>query len=235
MVIYRADWDFATAEEHYRRAIEINDGYATVHHQYAMLLATWNRTDEALDEIRIAQELDPLSLIISTAKGLILHFARCFDEAIEQCRQTLALDPEFVPAFFDLCVAYSEAGRFDEALDVLTRMDELDRDPLRTDVMMARYLGMTGEREKAKRLLDKLLTKRGEQHVSPITLAVVYLGLGDIDNAMREVEAAYEQRDPLTVYVRCEPSFDALRELPEFQALVETIGVGSSAGATRPA
>ena len=81
-----------------------------------------------------------------------------------------------VPAFFDLCVAYSEAGRFEEARNVLTRMNELDRDPLRTDVIMARYFGMVGEREKAKRLLDKLLAKRGEQHVSPITLAVIYLG-----------------------------------------------------------
>ena len=229
MVIYRVDWDFAGAEEHYRRALEINEGYATAHHQYAMLLATLSRLDEALEQIGLAQALDPLSLIISTAKGRILHFARRFGEAIEQCRRTLDLDPDFVPAYFDLCVAYGQTGQFDEARDALTRMDELEHNPLRSDTMMARYLGMIGETEKARDLLDKLIEQRIARYVTPLNLAIIYLGLGDTENAMREMEMACEQRDPSIVYVRCEPAFDALHVHPRFPALIEKIGLAAVA------
>ncbi len=229
MVVYRIDWDFAGAEEHYRRALEINEGYAMAHHQYAMLLATLSRVDEALEQIGIAQALDPLSLIISTAKGRILHFARRFEEAIEQCRRTLELDPDFVPAYFDLCVAYGQTGQFDEAGELLRRMDELEHNPLRSDIMMGRYLGMIGETDGAREILDRLIEQRISRHVSPLNLAIIYLGLGDTENAMREMEMACELRDPSVVYVRCEPAFDDLHAHPRFAALVEKIGLAAAA------
>ena len=113
LVYYRADWDWENADREFKRAIEINDGYATGHHQYAMFLAALKRLDEALAEIRKAQELDPLSLIINTAVARILHFSRRFDEAIEQSRRTLELNPQFALGYFDIGVAYGQIGKFD--------------------------------------------------------------------------------------------------------------------------
>ena len=92
------DWDWAGASEAYLRAIELNPSYATAYHWYALHLAGMGRFEQALDEMKRARTLDPLSLIIDTELGRVLYTARRYDEAADQLEQTLALDPNFVPA-----------------------------------------------------------------------------------------------------------------------------------------
>ncbi len=101
LIFYRLDWDWKRAEQEFRLALERNQSLATAHHQYAMFLASVSRFEEALAEIRKAHELDPLSPIIGTAVGRILHFARRFDEALDQCLRTIELSPQFPGAYFD--------------------------------------------------------------------------------------------------------------------------------------
>ena len=97
---FRLDWDWPGAEKEFQRGIELNPNYATAHHGYALLLAAMRRTDEALKEMKRAQALDPLSLIIQSGLGRLCHLARQYDRAIEQFRSTI--DMNFAQAHFDL-------------------------------------------------------------------------------------------------------------------------------------
>ena len=115
-VRFRIDWDWSAAESALVRACELSPGHAAAHHRLALLLSALGRHDEALVEIRHAHELDPLSLIISTAVGRVLHFQRRYEDAIEQCRRTLEMDAQFLQARLDLGMACAEAGRHDEAI-----------------------------------------------------------------------------------------------------------------------
>jgi TolB-like protein len=105
-VKFQFEWDWKGADREFRRAIDLNPNSATSHHRYAMYLATMSRMNDAMREIDRAWSLDPLSPIITTAKGRLLHFQRKYDEAIEHHRKALAMDPNFVEARFNLGLVY---------------------------------------------------------------------------------------------------------------------------------
>jgi serine/threonine-protein kinase len=222
LVKMRRDWDWEGAEAEFERAIAINENYAPAHHQFAMCLAFQNRLDEALAHIDRAHELDPLSLLILTARGRILHFARRFDEAIEECRRALALNPNFYQAWFDFMVSCGQTRRFDEAREALDAMDRLSSDPVRRSMMYARFHALDGDIEKAREIRKELASTPG--HVSPVMLAIIDLGIGDVDTAMVEMMRGLERRDNLLVYVQCEPVYDPLRDHPRYPELLAGLG-----------
>lgn len=224
LVRVRADWDFAGAESEFKRAIQLNPGYATAHHQYALYLAQMNRIDEAIAEIRRAQELDPLSLIISTAIGRILHFARRYDEAVEQCRRTIALDPKFRQAYFDLAIGYGQMGDIEASKDAIRKMDELDPDELTSSIMWAAIHARTGDRERALELravAERLAQARG---ASPVVLVVIDFALGEIDRAMDALFEALEAKDGMLLYMQCESTYDPIRDHPRYTELIRRVG-----------
>ena len=227
LVHYRADWDWTKAERHFRRAIEINDGYATGHHQYAMFLAAMNRLEQALAEIRRAHELDPLSLLISTAVGRILHFSRRFDEAIEQCRRTIEMNPRFPLAHFDVAIAYGNVGRYTEAIEAFKKWAELLGDKSWAKGGLAVIYAEMGEREKALQLAVEVAAAAETRAVSPMTQAIVYVRLGELDKAMDFLEEAYARKDSSLVYLHVEPTFDPIRVHPRYSKLIEKIGLPS--------
>ena len=224
LVYYRADWDWENADREFRRTIEINDGYATGHHQYAMFLAALKRLDEALAEIRKARELDPLSLIINTAVARILHFSRRFDEAIEQSRRTLELNPQFSLGYFDIGVAYAQTGRFEEAAAAFKKASELSGNEISRLNTEATTCAMMGDRERATELFAKLQELSKTHYVSPIVLAILPMLLGDFDTAFELIEKALEDKANALVYLNVEPFFDPLRADPRFAELIKKMG-----------
>ncbi len=227
LVHYRADWDWTKAERHFRRAIEINDGYATGHHQYAMFLAAMNRLEQALTEIRRAHELDPLSLLISTAVGRILHFSRRFDEAIEQCLRTIEMNPQFPLAYFDVAITYGNVGRYTEAIKAFKKWAELLGNQSWEKGGLAVIYAQMGEREKALQLVEEVAAAAKTRALSPVTPAIVYTRLGELDQAMDFLEDAYARKDSLLVYLHVEPTFDPIRAHPRYPKLIEKIGLPS--------
>jgi serine/threonine-protein kinase len=225
LVYYRLDWDWERAEQEFRLALDRNEGLATAHHQYAMFLASVSRLDEALTEIRQAHELDPLSPIISTAVGRILHFSRRFDEAIDQCQRTFELHPRFTGAHFDMGLAYLLKGMYPEAREAFKKLSEISGNPKRGLMEFAWVCGAMGEREKAFKLLDQLSELSVNENLPRIPLALVHIGLGDIEKALELLEEGYAQRDSNLLYLRCEPAFDSLRSDPRFQDLVNRMGL----------
>ena len=224
LVYFRKDWNWAGAEKEFRRAIELNDGYATAHHQFAMFLAAVNRLEEAELEIRRARELDPLAPIIGTALGRILHFCRRYDEAIKQIQRTIELHPQFSGAYFDLGVSYSQKGLHQQALEAFGKLRELGGDQVMGLMTLAMSYTRMGNPEKAQVYLDELDRLGETRHLAPLPRAILEIVRGNLELALDYLDEGYARHAPALVYVQCEPSFDPIRTHPRYAALIRKIG-----------
>jgi TolB-like protein/Tfp pilus assembly protein PilF/predicted Ser/Thr protein kinase len=220
------EWNWSDAELEFRRAIELNPGYATAHQWYGELLSQLGRHEEALAEINQAQQLDPLSLIINASRGWILLTAGRDDLAIEQLRRTLEIDPHFAHAHFFLGYAYLRKGALAEAIAEFQRAITLSPNVPQYKSGLGHAYGRTGKSTEARKLLDELKEQSKRRYVSWCDFAAIYAGLGEKDRAFASLEKAYEQHD--VVLVRATngwSSFDPLRSDPRFQDLVRRLGL----------
>ncbi len=234
LVYYRADWDWEKAEREFRRGLELNDGYATGHHQYAMFLASLLRLDEALEHIQKAHGLDPLSPIISTAVGRVLDFARRHDEAIEQCGKTVEQNPQFAAAYFDLGVACLHKGAFEEAKQAVEKLSELSGERIRELIIVGGLHALRGERTEALVMLKQVEDLSQHSHFSFVGVAILYVNLGDLDKAFELIEESYRRREPALVYLQVEPTFDPLRSDPRYSAMLAKMGLPTPKVSVRP-
>ncbi len=215
------DWDWLAAEREFKRAIELNPNYATAHHWYGMYLVRMGRFDEALSEIKQAQKLDPLSLIINADMGAPLFFARQYDQAIEQHRKTLEMDLNFPPTHLRLGAAYEQKGMYQEAIAEYQRAIELSGDNTKTSVVLGYAYAVSGRRAEAQKELDQLK----EQSNSPYDIAMIYTALGDKEQAFEWLEKAYEDRSGGLVFLKVDPGLDSLRSDPRFADLLRRVGL----------
>ncbi|MCH7987103.1 MAG: protein kinase [Acidobacteria bacterium] len=220
------EWDWVAAEREYKRAIELNPGYATSHHWYSIYLS-WlgGRHEEAIAEAKRALELDPLSLIINEALGFVLYFARQYDEAIEQLHKTLELDPNFPDAHYTLGQVYLQKGMYQEATEEFQKGITHSGDSISTRgiAQLASAYAAAGKRREALRVLDELMEESNQSYVSPARIAIVYVWLGDKDQAFAWLEKAYQERSSLVGHVNADPIFDPLRSDPRFQSLLRRL------------
>ena len=224
LVYYRMDRNWTGAEKEFRRAIELNDGYATAHHQFAMFLAAMTRYEEAETEIRRAYELDPLAPIISTAVGRILHFCRRYDEAIEQFQRTIELHPQFSGVYFDLGVSYGQKGLNQEGLAAFEKLGEYGGDEFTVLIALATSHVKLRDPEKAQSYLDELDRHAENRPLPPSARAILEIMRGNLDLAMDYMEQAFEQDASALAYLQCEPLFDPVRTHPRYAALIKKIG-----------
>src|SRR5712692_796566 len=217
------DWDLDSAGKQFRQAIELNPGYATAHHWYASHLILLGRYDEAIAEMRKAENLDPLSLIIDADLAETLVIAHSFDESIRQSRKTIEMDPNFALAHNQLGQAYLQKHMKDEAVTELQKAVQLSGDNATCIANLARAYVASGKRSEAVKLLNDLKkgSNPGYSHASEI--AVIYAALGDTDQAINWLEKGYEERFNPGVLLR--PGFDPLRSDPRFEDLVRRIGL----------
>jgi len=225
------DWDWRGAESDFRRALELNPKYATAHQWYASYLTQMGKYDLARREIEQAQALDPLSPIINANSGLYLYYAHKHDEAIEQYMKTLEINSGFSVAHYYLGLAYLQKKEYDKAIsefktvmksadDAATAKNELDGDDLETAAALAYAYASAGRRAEAQSLLGKMIELSKRRYVSPLYLATVYTGLGEKDQAIEQLNKAYDNRHPGLVLIRVEPLYDSLRDDGRFQELL---------------
>jgi len=214
------DRDWTSAEREYRRAIELNPGYATAHHFYALLLSALARHDEALREIEEARKLDPLSVRINANVGLVLYFARRYDAAIEQVRKALELEPNDEASHEYLGWAYLQKGMHQEAVAEFQKAANQRSGALAPLAGLAEAYAIAGKRDDAHRLLNQLKALSGQTHVVPYLIADIYVGLGEREEAFAWLERAFEAHDPPLVWLKVDPDLDPLRSAPRFQDLL---------------
>jgi tetratricopeptide (TPR) repeat protein len=217
------DWDAARAEQYFRRAINLSPSYSTAHHWYSICLRTMRRFDEARAELRLAQALDPLSLIISTAAGMQLYFERRYTEAIAYLRETLELEPQFYSAHSMLGQAYAQQGMFPEAVAASKRGVELSHQPQPLS-LLAHVQGLAGEATKARRALATLNRLARTRYIDPSYMANVWIGLDDKAQACAWLDKAFEARSETIMLLHIDPRFDSLRAEPAFQRLQRRVG-----------
>ena len=217
--LHRYDRQFGRAEQEFRRAIDLNPGYATAHHWFGLFLASSGRSPEAIAELERARELDPLSSIINTNLGWVLYFARQYDRAIEQYRQVLAVHPDFGTAQWKLSKAYEKTDRYADAFAMILANLKVRRLPELAVAMDAIYR-RSGYRAALQRWCDEYEKRSSELALPSTEVAMLYAALGNRDKAFAWLERACEERSTEIVLAPVEPVFDNLRSDPRFAQLL---------------
>jgi len=223
--LFYYEWNVPESNKEFQRAFELNPNYATAHQWYGIWnLASTGRFDEAIAELKRAQELDRLSLIINTNLGESYIYARQYDKAIEQLRKTLELDQGFYRAHWTLGFAYELKGSFSEAIAEYQKARALDDDP-RELAMLGHAYATSGKRDEALKALDQLKELAKRRYVSPINFVFIYVGLGEKDEAFQWLETCYQERDPQITRLKVNPLFDPLRSDARFTELMRRVGL----------
>ena len=225
VIKYAYDRDWSGAESDFRQAIELNPNYAAAHHWYSFFLSLQGRHEDALAQIRIAGQLDPLSIIINANKGLALYFARRYDEALEQLQKTLELDPNFPLVYQYLGYVYEQRKEYDRSISSYLKATDLAPDNLSYEADLTRGYGLSGAKQEAERRLDQLLRLSFQVYVSPVDIASVHLSLHQNDQALEWLEKAINEHSDQSTYIGVDPRFDALRNDPRFETLLTRLGL----------
>ncbi len=219
------NWDWAAAEQEFKRAIELNPNYAHAHSFYAGYLMSRGRVEESLAASNRARELDPLSLSISAQRGFLLLNARRYDEAIEQLRRVIAVDPNHYQAYWFLGPTYAAHGQFDEAIAASEKAVALSGRAPGALGMLGLVYGLAGHQGEATKVLNELREQGERRYVTPAALANVYIGLGDKDQSFVWLEKAYQERSNYIAYLKVYPIVDPLRSDPRFADLMRRAGL----------
>jgi TolB-like protein/Flp pilus assembly protein TadD len=216
-------WNQPAAEKELRRAIELNPNNATAYQWLGVILAlAVGRSDEGIAAARRAEELDPLSPVISADSGFCLFGARRYDEAIAQLKRALTLDPNFYYTRLNLGAVYHAKGMYSEAIAEYRRARELDDDPVVT-ALLARSLTKSGGRDEAAKLRDQLRAEAARRYVPNVAFALVYAALDDKDEAFKWLEKDFAERTHVPSLYAFYPLLDDLRNDPRFADLVRRV------------
>jgi eukaryotic-like serine/threonine-protein kinase len=220
------DLDWTGAEREFKRALELKTSYVMAHEWYAEFLASQGRFDDAVAEIRKAQQLDPLAVPVNRAVGWILYFARRYDESVEELRKTLAMNAEFLGARLVLWWVHVARGAPADAIADIQR--ELEKPGLKTvkKLMLAYACAAAGRREEANGLLWELEAKLAGDNRLALLSALLFTALDLKDRAFQELHRAFELREPGLLFLKVAPWLDPLRTDPRYGALVEKLGLG---------
>jgi len=221
--LYHYEWDWPQAEREFRRALALNPRCVAAQHWYAVYLAARGDFDAALEHLRQAQDLDPLSLIVHSATALVHYFAGRHDQAIEQCRRTLEMDPNYAPARHVLASAYLQKGLHTEGVAEYVKVLAASGEPPETGAALQRAYAMGGTA--GFWLKDIELSQRRDGWNSPLGIAAGYAASGHKDLAFQWLDKAYAVRSSRLVNLKVEPMFATLRSDPRFQSLVRKIGL----------
>jgi DNA-binding winged helix-turn-helix (wHTH) protein/TolB-like protein/Tfp pilus assembly protein PilF len=211
------EWDWAKAEREFQEAIQLNPNFATAHHWYGEHLFLMGRHEAGLRELRRAQEIDPLSLIINSDIAKCYLFARQYDQVIAQARHTLELDPNFIEPHYWLSFAYYLQGRWAEAQAEAQKAQAHDQ-RLFAQSLSGMTLAAQGQREAARRVLATLHQTAQRRRVEHDFFAYIHLALGEQEQALRYLEQAFAAHEVGMIALRA-PIWDSLRNHPRFQAL----------------
>jgi serine/threonine-protein kinase len=219
------DFDFPEAEREYQQAIQMSPNYATTHQWYGRMLVQIKRYDEAVAEGKRAQELDPLSLIITANLSDDYFYQGKYDEALQYAKATVDMDPNFFLGHLSVGTVYEMKGNYTVALTEYQRVMELNDDPNYL-AYLAHLYAVSGKRDEALKTLEQMKQiANGGRYISHYGYAVVYAGLGNKDKAIEQLEQSFEERGPDFLYVAVDPFFKDLHSDPRFVDLMHRAGL----------
>jgi tetratricopeptide (TPR) repeat protein len=225
------DWDFAGAEQEFRRALEINPEYVNAHHWYSHELAALGRIAESHEESETALNLDPTDVVINEHMAWHHMMAREYDRSIPQARKAVELDPSFVQAHrvLGLDLLYTGQGR-EACAEFEKGVDLSHGDPV-ANAYLARCYAMIHREPEARKLLAGLEQARSERYISGAEIAAVYAALNDQDQALKWISRACDEHAGALIYLNADRIWDPLRKNPKFAALLKRVNLPAPAGA----
>lgn len=218
------DWDLISAEKEFLQAIDLNPNYPTAHHWYSFCLFAMERYEEAMERIRHALEIDPLSLIINADIGEQLYRRRRYDEALEQFQQSLELDPSFDIAKYWMLRTWLEVGRVSETIPELEALPPEEGQYGYTALLAIAY-SRSGRSEDARNILNELRAVADTRYVPPYYLAMIAASVGEIDQAFSWLDNAYQERSGWIPWLKQDPLADGLRADSRFDDLLRKVGL----------
>jgi TolB-like protein/Flp pilus assembly protein TadD len=229
LVLHRYDWNWQAAEENYKRAIQLNPNNARPHLWYGWLLKTAGRREEALAELKEAEEvtrrIDPLGLVdIRASVANSLYLAQQYDRAIEECRRASNLNPDYFLLHYVLGRAYAQKRMYAQSIRVLEEAVSSHRGNLVLVMALGHAYAVSGRKVKALKVLEDLKAQRKQRYIPAIYLAAIYAGLRDKDQAFTWIEECYQERSDGMTYLYVERLFDSLRSDPRFRDLTRRAG-----------
>jgi tetratricopeptide (TPR) repeat protein len=211
------DWDWARAEEEYRRAIALDPNSAQAHNWYAELLQVQGRTEEAVREAEKAAQLDPVNL--QGAVGWPFYTSRQYDKAERIFRR--------YSDHLGLGWVYIVTARYSEAIAELQAEKSGRVPPEEVLAGLGQVYGLQGKRQEAEKVLAELIQRSKKTYVSPSFLASVYVGLGDRERTLSALEQAYQEHDQFIIYLKVAPDYDQFHSEPRFQKLLRGLGLSN--------
>jgi serine/threonine protein kinase/tetratricopeptide (TPR) repeat protein len=224
-VLWLQDWQWQKAQTEFERSLALNPAHPTANHWYAEYLMTMGRQVEAIARMKSSQELDPLSLIISVAIGWAFYNARQYDDALEQLRRTVELDPNYPVTYWILGLLLRKMGHYELAIAEGEKGVKLSGGSPLMNAALAQTFATAGRNEKAIQILDDLTNLTKQKYVAPYFFAGIYVGLGEDDRAIEYLEKSYEEHSHWLIYLHLDPSMDNLRPDPRFQDLARSVGL----------
>jgi TolB-like protein/tetratricopeptide (TPR) repeat protein len=216
-------WNWAKAEECFKRALELNPGCSQGRQWYAEFLAEMGRSVEAQQVLEPARISDPLSSVIQSTRAFVLVLDRRFDEAIAQAQEVLELDQQYPMALIRLGFAYAGKELYDEAVRAFEAAEQAAPGLVDCVALQGYAHGRAGDRHRALERLAALRTLADERYVPPFLFGNIHLGLEEYDEAIRYMEQEYAARGWYLLLIGQGPQFDPLRAHPRFQALVQAM------------
>jgi len=217
------DWDWACAEAQFQHAFELNPNYVVCHHWYSHYLTAVGRTEESLKASKRCLELDPLDLVMNIHMAWHYHFARQYEQAIEQCWKTGELHPNsfWLAYFFGL--AYEQQGHVDRAVEEFRTSVTMSGNVTFATAALGHLYGIAGKAAEACAVYEELKARAERAYVPAYDIALVCTGMGWNDQALEYLARAQQERSGWMTYLKVDPRLDPLRRDARFIDLLRRV------------
>ena len=227
-VIKLREHDWATAEREYLRCLEIDANNVIALRGYGNLLSALGRDKEAVEQIRKAQEIDPLSMVVGIDAAWNLYMARDYGESLEQASKMEEMQPGSPASSHLIGMSLTQLGRLDEAIEWLRKNSERSFGHYAAQAALAHAYGISGKKKEAGEIVAQLRAAAKQQYVSPFCLALAEAGIGENAKALDALEKAFEEHDVWLIWLGREPRLGGLRAEPRFKKMLERMKLGAT-------
>jgi Tfp pilus assembly protein PilF len=219
------DWNYPEAEKEFRKAIELRPDYATAHQYYAYYLTAMGDIDQAIAERQRAVSIEPRSPLLNAALGEAYYEAHRFSDSIGPNQQALSIDPRYAIAIINIGRANEQMRMYPQAQQYYQSILAFAPHEPALLALLGHLYAVTGRQAAAREIISQLQQLSGSQYVPSLYVALIYIGLGEKDEAFAWLDKAYAERCDFLVYLPTDPMADPLRSDPRFLALLGRLGL----------
>lgn len=221
------DYDWAAAEQEYKRALQLNPNNEIVLDLYMYLLVALGRFDDGIRMGLRGIETAPASILLSSDLAAAYYMAHRFDEAFRQSQKSQDLDPNHPAVWVLLANLYDAKGMHSEAIEQCRKAIDLVGRTSGVLSSLGHAYAESGQRDEAIKIINELRERSKSEYISPYDLAIIYVGLRDTEHALEQLEKAYDDRAGWMIYLNVEPMLDPIRSEPRFTALLRRMKLQS--------